>query len=42
MNTKGSTTAASAISAPSVVLNLLAIGLMFSKLQIPRFPTPSG
>ena len=37
MNTKGSTSAASAISAPSVLSSLLAIRLIFSTLQIPRF-----
>src|SRR5580704_3945313 len=42
MNTNGSTSAASAISAPSVLSSLRAIGLIFTKLQIPRFPTPSG
>jgi hypothetical protein len=37
MNTKGSTIAASAISAPSVLPSLGAMRWMFSKLQIPRF-----
>src|ERR1039458_4332995 len=37
MNTSGSTSAASAISAPSVLLSRHAFNLIFSKLQIPRF-----